>query len=193
MAATPTTTRTRLTADERREEILRAAMEEFAHGGLDGTPTEAIAKRAGISQPYLFRLYGTKKDLFLAVVERCFERTLTAFQRAAQGHTGDEALEAMGRAYSGLLTDRTLLLGQLQAYVACQDPDVRALVRDGFKRLTLFVTEVSGGSAETVRRFFETGMLMNVVAAMELDTVKEPWARDLMVVKHPASTTKKRR
>jgi AcrR family transcriptional regulator len=178
-----TTPRTRLTADERREEILRAAMEEFAHGGLDGTPTEAIAKRVGISQPYLFRLYGTKKDLFLAVVERCFDRTLATFQRAADGLAGDEALEAMGRAYSGLLKDRTLLLGQLQAYVACQDPDVRALVRNGFKRLTLFVTEASGASPDSVRRFFETGMLMNVVAAMELDRVNEPWARDLMVLK----------
>ncbi len=182
--------RTRLTADERREEILLAAMEEFAHGGLDGTPTEAIAKRVGISQPYLFRLYGTKKDLFLAVVERCFERTLTTFQRAADGLVGEEALEAMGHAYSGLLKDRTLLLGQLQAYVACQDPDVRALVREGFKRLTGFVAQASGASPDTVRRFFETGMLMNVVAAMELDRVNEPWARDLMVHK---STSKKAR
>ena len=180
MATAP---RTRLTADERREEILRAAMEEFARGGLDGTPTDAIAKRVGISQPYLFRLYGTKKDLFLAVVSRCFERTLTTFQRAADGLTGVEALEAMGHSYAGLLQDRTLLLGQLQAYVACHDPDVRALVRDGFKSLTLYVTEVSGASPEVVRNFFETGMLMNVVAAMELDRVNEPWARDLMVAR----------
>jgi AcrR family transcriptional regulator len=174
----------RSTADERREEILRAAMEEFAHGGLDGTPTDVIAKRVGISQPYLFRLYGTKKELFLAVVERCFDRTLAAFQRAAEGLTGEEALDAMGMAYSDLLADRTLLLAQLQMYVACQDPEVRTLCREGFKRLTLFVAEVSGAPAESVRRFFETGMLMNVVAAMELDRVTEPWARDLMVVKH---------
>jgi AcrR family transcriptional regulator len=174
-------TRTRLTADERREEILRAAMEEFAHGGLDGTPTEAIAKRVGISQPYLFRLYGTKKDLFLAVVARCFERTQRAFADAAEGHTGEDALHAMGDAYADLLTDRTLLLGQLQAYVACQDPDVRALVRDEFKGLTTFVADTSGADAETVRHFFETGMLMNVVAAIELDRVDEPWARGLMV------------
>ena len=172
---------TRQTADERREEILRIAMEEFAHGGLDGTPTDAIAKRVGISQPYLFRLFHTKKDLFLAVVSRCFERTQRAFADAAEGRTGEDALHAMGNAYADLLTDRTLLLGQLQAYVACQDPDVRSLVRDGFKRLTTFVADASGADAETVRRFFETGMLMNVVAAMELDRVEEPWARNLMV------------
>src|SRR5262245_43787248 len=128
--------RARLTAEERREEILLAAMDEFAHGGLDGTPTEAIARRAGISQPYLFRLFSTKKELFLAVVERCFDVTLATFLAAAAGRTGTDALHAMGRSYAGLLKDRTRLLLQLQAYVACDDPDVRTLVRDGFKRLT---------------------------------------------------------
>jgi len=92
LAVTSTASRTRLTAEERREEILRAAMEEFARGGLDGTPTEAIAKRVGISQPYLFRLFRTKKDLFLAVVDRCFETTLGAFQRAAEGRSSRDAI-----------------------------------------------------------------------------------------------------
>jgi AcrR family transcriptional regulator len=178
---TSSVTRTRLTAEERREEILLAAMGEFAHGGLDGTPTEAIAKRVGISQPYLFRLFRTKKDLFLAVVERCFDGTLEAFRKAAEGRSGRDALHAMGRAYGQLLKDRTTLLLQLQAYVACEDPDVRTLVRQGFKQLATFVAEASGAPAEDVRHFFETGMLMNVVAAMELDRLRQPWARDLMV------------
>jgi AcrR family transcriptional regulator len=178
---TSTTPKTRLTAEERREEILLAAMDEFARGGLDGTPTEAIARRVGISQPYLFRLFRTKKDLFLAVIERCFETTLDTFRTAAEGHAGEDALHAMGRAYAGLLEDRTRLLLQLQAYVACDDPDVRTIVREGFRRLATFVAEVSGAPAEDVRRFFETGMLMNVVAAMELDRVRQPWARDLLV------------
>ena len=176
-----TTSTTRLTADERRADVVAAAMEEFARGGLDGTPTEAIAKRVGISQPYLFRLFGTKKDLFIAAVEGCFDRTLAAFQAGAEGHTGMDALHGMGRAYAGLLKDRSVLLLQLHAYVACEDPDVRTVVRAGFKRLAQFVGETSGASAEDVRRFFETGMLMNVVAAMELDRVRQPWARDLMV------------
>lgn len=178
---TATQPRTRLTADERREEILQAATEEFARGGLDGTPTEAIARRVGISQPYLFRLFRTKKELFLAVVRRCFDRTLDTFREAAGDRTGTEALHAMGNAYSGLLRDRTRLLLQLQAYVACQDPEVRPVVRHGFKRLARFVSEVSGAPPDDVRHFFETGMLMNVVAAMELDRIREPWARDLMV------------
>jgi AcrR family transcriptional regulator len=171
----------RLSAGERREEIIDAAVEEFALGGLDGTPTEAIARRVGISQPYLFRLFRTKKELFLATVERCFDRTLAAFRQGAKGLSGEEALHGMGNAYAGLLEDRNLLLLQLQAYVACRDPEVRTLVRAGFKRLTSFVAEASGASAEEVRGFFQTGMLMNVVAAMDLDQVHQPWARDLMV------------
>jgi len=173
--------KTRISAEERREDVIRAAMQEFARGGLDGTPTEAIAKRVGISQPYLFRLFRTKKELFLAVVDRCYDRTHDTFRRASEGRTGEDALHAIGDAYAGLLKDRTMLLLQLQTYVACTDPDVRSHARAGFKRLTTFVSEVSEAPPEQVRRFFETGMLMNVVAAMELDRVNEPWADDLLV------------
>ena len=99
----------------------------------------------------------------------------------AEGRSGEDALHGMGRGYASLLRDRNVLLLQLQAYVACEDPEVRTLVRAGFKRLAAFVAEASGAPAEDVRQFFETGMLMNVVAAMELDRVRQPWARDLMV------------
>src|SRR5882757_4792993 len=89
----------RKTKAERREEILDAAMLEFAERGLHGSSTEAIATRAGISQPYVFRLFGTKRELFRAVVARCFRETLEMFQRAAEGSRGEEALRAMGEAY----------------------------------------------------------------------------------------------
>ena len=116
----------RKTKDVRREEILEAALDEFAERGLHGASTEEIARRAGISQPYVFRLFGTKKELFTAVVNRCFRETLEMFQRAAEGLRGEEALEAMGKAYvERLLTDRTGLRAQMQAYAACDDPDIR--------------------------------------------------------------------
>src|SRR6266568_8939791 len=103
-------TATRHTAAERREDILDAALVEFAERGLQGTSTEDIARRAGISQPYLFRLFGTKKELFKATVARCFRETLESFPRAAEGTRGEEALKAMGAAYMELLlTDRTRL------------------------------------------------------------------------------------
>src|SRR5262245_60666149 len=129
---TPTTTR-RHTAEERREEVLEAARTEFAVYGLHGASTDAIARRAGISQPYLFRLYGTKKELFLACVRRGFRLTLEAFQQAAVGKGPDEIFEAMGQAYVALLArDPNLLLGQLQSYAACQDPEVRDVVRAAY-------------------------------------------------------------
>src|SRR6516165_6753006 len=94
----------RKTKDVRREEILDAAQQEFASRGLHGASTEDIARRAGISQPYVFRLFGTKKELFRAVVARNFRNTLEMFQRAAEGKRGEEALRSMGQAYVDWLT-----------------------------------------------------------------------------------------
>jgi AcrR family transcriptional regulator len=88
-----------MTAVERKDDLLDAALIEFAEHGFEGTSTEDIARRAGISQPYLFRLFGTKKELFKASVSRCFRETLEMFQRAAEGHRGEDALKAMGEAY----------------------------------------------------------------------------------------------
>ncbi len=128
----------RMSADERREAIVAAGVDEFAAKGLAGASTDAIARRAGVSQPYVFQLFGTKKDLFLAVVRLCFERTRITFEAAAAAYQRGEELEcdsplgAMGEAYKRLLADRTLLLVQLQAYAACSDPDVRIVVRDEF-------------------------------------------------------------
>jgi AcrR family transcriptional regulator len=174
-------TGTRKSAEVRREEILEAAMAEFALGGLHGTSADAIAERAGISQPYLFRLFGTKKELFLATVERGFRRTLAAFQEAAAGAgPSEDIFHAMGMAYVELLADRKMLMGQMQAYAACEDPDVRDVVRREFAAIYRFVESVSDGDEAGVHRFFKTGMLINVAAAMELDTLDEPWARDYM-------------
>src|SRR5215472_8931675 len=160
----------RMSAEERRELVLEAALAEFAAGGLAGTSTEDVARRAGISQPYLFRLFPTKKALFLALVERCFQRIAEAGDK-----TGEEALEAMGDEYERLLDDRTLLLLQMHAYAACEDPDIRAATRAGYKRLWTMVERVSGLPFDRIVQFFATGMLMNVAAAMDLPTVDERW------------------
>src|ERR687885_1655589 len=96
-------TATRQSAEERRESVLDAAQIEFAARGLHGASTEEIARRAGISQPYVFRLFGTKKELYLAVVARCFRQTLDMMQRAAEGKRGAEALSAIGEAYGEVL------------------------------------------------------------------------------------------
>jgi AcrR family transcriptional regulator len=171
----------RKTAQERREAVLDAALEEFAARGLHGASTETVARRAGISQPYVFRLFGTKKELFKAVIARCFRQTLEAFQRAAEGKRGEEALHAMGETYAEkLLPDETRLQAQMQAYAACGDPEIREVVRAGFGDLHAYVERVSGLDAAEVSRFFATGMLLNVVASMSLQQPDEPWAQRLL-------------
>jgi AcrR family transcriptional regulator len=160
-----------MTAAERREAILEVALREFARGGLSGASTEAIAAGAGISQPYLFRLFETKKQLFLACIDRCHDVLHETFASAAQADTTGDRLKAMGLAYRELLTDRDMLLLQLQMYAACDDPDVRAAASAGYADLWGLVTRLSGAPEEYVRAFFATGMLLNVAAAMDLPQI----------------------
>lgn len=180
-AARPTT---RMSADERRDAIVAAGIEEFAIGGLVGASTDAIAKRAGVSQPYVFQLFGTKRDLFLAVVRRCFERTRLTFEAAARDFVPgenpacDNVLMAIGASYKRLLADRTLLLVQLQAYAASSDPDVRAVVREEFETLHRRVQELSGASVHELYSFFAEGMLLNIAAALEVGGHVRPIATE---------------
>jgi AcrR family transcriptional regulator len=174
----------RQTADERRDAIVAAATEEFATGGMVGASTEAIARRVGVSQPYVFQLFGTKKDLFLSVVGSCFSRIVLAFEDAAARWTPgtddcDSTLMAMGKAYKKLLADRTLLLVQLQSYAACSDPDVRAAVRDGWGLLYRRVREVSGASRDEIHQFFAEGMLLNLGAAVGLPGEAKDWTLEM--------------
>src|SRR5437868_448507 len=170
----------RKTAEERRHEIVEAAYAEFAHQGLHGTSTDAIARRAGVSQPYLFRLFGTKKELFIAALHRCYRVTLETFMRAAEGKRGEEALHAMGKAYRELLTDREKLLMQMQGHVACDDPEICEIVRRNFGEIVDYVERVSGADPETIRNFIATGMLLNVISAMDLLNGDEDWARRML-------------
>ena len=161
----------RLTADERRDSVVLAATAEFAAGGFAGTSTETIARRAGVSQPYLFQLFGTKKDLFIAAVRACFVRTRQEFEdtgRAARAEnpTPTYVLDAMGHAYMRLLADRDLLRLELHAYAACEDPDIRVAVREEFGRLYRAVERVSGADEAALHAWFAEGMLLNVAAAI---------------------------
>ncbi|MDE3024461.1 MAG: TetR/AcrR family transcriptional regulator [Acidobacteriota bacterium] len=173
---------TRLSAAERKDDVLEAAIVAFAGHGLEGTSTEDIARRAGISQPYLFRLFGTKKELFIASVRRCFRETLELFQRAAEGERGEEALRAIGEAYQELLrSDRTRLRMQMQSYAAAaEDAEVRDVVRAGYGDLVAYVRRVSGADWPEVWQFFATGMMLNVLASMGFDDTPEPWMAELL-------------
>jgi AcrR family transcriptional regulator len=176
----------RHTAEERRDEIVAAASIEFAATGYAGTSTEAIARRAGVSQPYLFQLFGTKKDLFIAAVRDCFDRTKATFEqsgnRARQaGMAPKEVLEEMGHAYVRLLlADRGILRLQLQAYAACQDLEVQAVVRDNYGLLWQTVAAVSGADPDSVRLWFADGMLINVIASISETSSMEEFFHSLM-------------
>ncbi len=170
----------RKSAEERREAVLEAAMSEFAARGLVGGSTEAIAKAVGISQPYVFRLFGTKKELFMATVERCLRGTLEMMRTASAGLNGEEALTAIGEAYMQRLANPTYLHAQMQSYAACSDPDIRALVRRGYGELVEYVERASGLPSERVAHFFAKGMLLNVVASMDLLGADEGWAQRLI-------------
>jgi AcrR family transcriptional regulator len=175
-----TSTATRQTAEERREAVLEAAAREFSRKGLHGASTDAIAKAAGISQPYLFRLFGTKKDLYLATTARKMEETYQAFERAARGKSGEEALLAMGDAYQDLLVDRDRLQLMLQCFADCDDPDIREGVRRVWRDLVEHVERVSGEPPEVVSTFFAKGMLLNVLNAMQLVEDPTPWGDRLI-------------
>jgi AcrR family transcriptional regulator len=170
--------RTLSTADERREDVLRTAMEVVGTRGLYGTSTLDIARAAGISQAYLFRLYPTKASLFVAVVDRSFQRIHDTFTEASgQARAeGRPVLLAMAEAYTALLRDPALLLVQLQAQAAAGEPEVRAALRRGFAMLLGMVERESGATPQEVQRFFAHGMLCNVIAAMQIDGLDEHWA-----------------
>ncbi len=161
----------RQTADERKEAIIAAAAQEFAAGGYAGTSTQDIAKRVGVSQPYLFQLFGTKHELFIAVVRDCFGRVRSTFEAVAREarKTSDDPvvlLHAMGAAYCDLLADRDLLRLQLQAYAACDDPDIQRVVRGEWTTLYDSVARASGADSDSIHHWFAEGMLMNVSAAV---------------------------
>ncbi len=169
---------TRMTASERRTAVLAAAITEFARSGYAGTSTEAISHRAGISQPYLFRLFGTKKDLFVATYELVSDRIIAAMTRAGTGLDGEAAMAAMGEAYGELMQDPEMLQVELHGFAAAAgDPDIAAACRRTFEVLWHLVHERTQLPDEDVLRFFSMGMMMNVMSAIDLLSVNEHWAQ----------------
>src|SRR3954471_6952931 len=162
--------RTRMSADERRAQIVTAARAEFAAHGYLAATTDAIARRAGVSQPYVVRLFGTKQALFLAVADSCFEQLHDAFSAAAEAAPEGEKLTAMGHAYRDLIADREVLALQLHFYAACAaDPSLRQIGHDRFAALIAHERELSGASENELIRFNAAGMLINVATALGLE------------------------
>lgn len=197
MAATDI--RRRVPAAERREALIEAAVVEFAHTGLHGTPVERIANRVGVAQPYVFALFGSKKELFLAAVERGFERVAETFAAAAADYEAGrgpqdcgDVLTAMGIAYRQLLaSDRDCLMLQHQSYAACDDDLVRKRVRKRFAQLVGLVQDLSGAEMERLNQFVARGMALNVAAAMDVGELSADAAWVCKELRRPRSPAKR--
>jgi AcrR family transcriptional regulator len=174
--------RVRKTAEERREEILEIAITEFAARGLSGGSVERVAELAGVSQPYVYRLFGTKKELFLAASRRVGERVAGAFRAAAEADEPGDPLEAMGRSYNPSLFRQEEMMMVLQGITASDDPEVREAVGNLFASMWRYVQEAAGASDEEVWNFFGAGMMLTLDAAVGLTSRlgKEDWLKGYM-------------
>jgi AcrR family transcriptional regulator len=183
MSPATTAKRKLSTAEERRETVLEAAIPVFAEHGYHAGSTLEIAKKAGISQAYVFRLFPTKAELFAAAYTVASGRMYVTFRDAAARarEKGLEPLEEMGRAYGELLEqDRDLLLMQLHSQVAAGgEPLIRDAARHCFETLYELVRRESGASPEELRGWFAHGMLCNVMGALDADRIDADWARAL--------------
>ncbi|MEU4222266.1 TetR/AcrR family transcriptional regulator [Actinoplanes sp. NPDC026623] len=174
-------TRTRLTAEERHDQLIGAALTAFTTGGYAGTTTDQVARLAGVSQPYVIRLFGTKQQLFIATVEHASHRIEQRFRAAAEVQAD---LATLGAAYDDLLAERELITVMLHGFAAGADPAIGPVVRACFGRLYETVRELTGADPQEARDFFAEGMLLTVLGAMNVigrDAVApERWMTDLV-------------
>ncbi|MBM7168130.1 TetR/AcrR family transcriptional regulator [Streptomyces sp. G44] len=173
----------RMSAEERRESVIRAAVVEFARGGYHGTSTEVVARRVGVSQPYLFRLFPSKQAIFLAASLRCCQEITEVFRRAAEGLEAEEALQAMGDAYRALIADDPdLLLMQMQMYVAVAsaeaggDREFGEALRAAWMEMYDTVLLAMGADADGTTQFLAYGMLINVLVSMGFRPDHRVWS-----------------
>jgi AcrR family transcriptional regulator len=181
----PEHTDRRMTSAERRDAILDAASGVFGERGYFGATTDQVARAAGISQPYVVRMFGSKEALFLAVIERAKTALLAAFRGAlagwrAQGAAGGDPCDALGPAYLELLRERGVHTSLMQAFMQGSEPAIGAAARDGFLEIWAFLRDEAGVDPEAARSFLADGMLINVLAGLEMPRDTRPEAAELL-------------
>ncbi|MET9031064.1 helix-turn-helix domain-containing protein [Nocardia sp. NPDC004168] len=179
--------KTRMTATERGEQVLRAAVTAFAESGYAATGTDEIARRAGVSQPYVIRLFGTKQNLFRAALHRAFDRIEGIFNCARAAAAPDanihEALAALADGYSVFLAERELPQLLLHGFAASANTEIGEQARVRFGGIYQLTLELTGASKSEANRFLATGMLLAVMSAMSVagpDAVPVSWAREIL-------------
>jgi AcrR family transcriptional regulator len=173
--------RTRLTAEERQDQLVTAAVTAFSQGGYAGTTTDQVARLAGVSQPYVIRLFGTKQQLFLAAVGYACDRIEEHFRAAAEV---SPTLAALGEAYDDLIAQRELITLLLHGFAAAGDPVIGPVIRDGFGRIYQSVRDLTGAGVEECRDFIAMGMLCTILGSLRVigpDAVRpDPWAAEML-------------
>ena len=178
----------RIPAAERREQILAAASVVFGERGYAGSTTDQVAKAAGISQPYVVRMFGTKENLFLEVLARALGRLIASFRQviAEPREHGDNEVglltERLGSAYVDLIEDRGILLSLMQAFISGHNPVVGAKARAGFLEIYRMLRDEAGFPPDAIRVFLAEGMLFNTLLAIRLPDIfdDDPAAAELM-------------
>ncbi|KAA8880540.1 TetR/AcrR family transcriptional regulator [Nocardia colli] len=180
-------TRVRMTASERGEQVLQAAVSAFAESGYAATRTDEIARRAGVSQPYVIRLFGTKQHLFVSALHRVCDRIEEVFREAraeaASDATPEEALHALGHGFGIFLADKEMLQLFLHGFAASGDAAIGDEVRARFGKIYQLVRDLTGAEIHETREFMATGMLLTVLSAIQVagpDAVTTPWAVEML-------------
>lgn len=173
--------RTRLTAGERSEQLIAAAVTAFSTGGYSGTTTDQVARLAGVSQPYVIRLFGSKQALFIATVEHAATQIERKFREAAAVQPD---LQSLGEAYDAILAQRELVTVLLHGFTTGSDPVLGPVVRRCFGQIYLAVRELTGASVDEAREFLAMGMLLSVLGALQVigpgAAPAEPWMEELV-------------
>lgn len=180
---------TRMKSEERRELILAAAAVVFGERGYVGATTDAVAKAAGVSQPYVVRMFGTKSALFQAVLERSLDRLITQFREEIQQYDASKGDLHMciGKRYVELLADRGLLLSLMQAFLLGADPEIGPTAREGFLKVYRLLRDEGGFSPEDATKFLEGGMLINTLVGLRMgaDIDTDPDVREMLQAAMP--------
>jgi AcrR family transcriptional regulator len=176
-------------SEDRRELILEAATRVFGDTGVVGTTTDQIARAAGVSQPYVVRMFGTKQKLYLEVLGRALAMLKATFRAALAEGSGDDRGHRLGMAYARMTADDSgLLLSLMHAFVLGGEPEIGYAARCGFLEVYELLRDEAGFDAEEATRFLAYGMLMNTLIGvhMSAEYASSDAARELMDTAFPA-------
>ncbi|WP_425825725.1 TetR/AcrR family transcriptional regulator [Streptomyces fractus] len=174
-----------MSSTERRAQIRDIAMLEFSRTGLFGTSAEVIARAAGVTQPYIFRLFGSKTRLFVECVQISFTQSTARMLDAAEGLSGVNALVAMGNQYRSNLENNPDVLIQGQAFAACANEEVREAVREAYGNQWRQLAEQAGVEPVQMKVYMALGLLLNdltVIDAKSSASADEQWVHDAYTV-----------